>query len=339
MTAETPSLKDLGWNAYFEQQVSNGDLNQWAAVRVIAVHRGKIAVAGYGSEKLISPHIRDPENEMAHPTVGDWLLLDRDTLEPVRLLQRASLFKRRPPRADRPVQLIAANIDTLFVVASCNEDFNIARLERYLVLAREAGVNPLIVLTKADLTATPEKFADAARELQPDLGVLVVNARDPQSVAGLADWCAFGKTVALVGSSGVGKSTLVNTLRASDSIATQPVREEDGKGRHTTTVRMLHRLDGGGWLLDTPGMRELQMADAETGLAEVFDDIVALTLACRFANCLHGSEPGCAVQTALANGTLDTQRLQRWQKLVAEEAANSGPSTKRRARRRPSGSR
>ena len=161
-------------------------------------------------------------------------------------------------------------MDTLFIVASCNQDFNVPRLERYLVLAREVGVQPVVVLTKIDLTDAPERFRDAARELQPGLQVEMVNARDPESVAPLAARCGRGETVALLGSSGVGKSTLVNTLRGSDSIATQAVREHDGKGRHTTTVRELHRLDRGGWLLDTPGMREFQISDAATGLAEVF---------------------------------------------------------------------
>ena len=158
--------------------------------------------------------------------------------------------------------MIAANVDTLFIVASCNQDFSVARLERYLVLAREVGVNPVVVLTKTDLTDTPDAFAAAARAIEPGLRVETVNGRDPASVACLATWCGRGETVALLGSSGVGKSTLVNTLRGSDGIATQAIRAADGTGRHTTTVREMHRLDSGGWLLDTPGMRELQLSDA-----------------------------------------------------------------------------
>jgi len=283
----------------------------------MAVHRGMIAIAGAGPEHMIPPRFPDSGVGENHPAVGDWMLLDRESREPVRILARQSLFKRRAPGNDRKQQLIAANVDTVFIVASCNEDFNLARLERYLVLAREVDVHPVVVLTKIDKADDPESFAVAARGLQPGLLVEPVNAKDPASVARLAAWCGEGQTVALLGSSGVGKSTLVNTLRGSDSLATQAVREADGKGRHTTTVRAMHRLDHGGWLLDTPGMRELQLTDAATGIAEVFDDIEALTLRCRFTNCTHEAEPGCAVREALAHGTLDRTRLERWRKLGA----------------------
>lgn len=202
------------------------------------------------------------------------------------------------------------------------------------MLAREVNVQPVVVLTKIDLTATPEQFQEAARGLQPGLEVACVNARDPASVAQLAAYCGMGETVALLGSSGVGKSTLVNTLRGSDSIATQAVREHDGKGRHTTTARELHRLPHGGWLLDTPGMREFQLSDAATGLAEVFDDVVLLTLECRFTNCTHEREPGCAIQAAIAAGTLSPARLDRWRKLEAEDAVNTGALAARKARSR-----
>jgi len=215
--------------------------------------------------------------------------------------------------------MIAANVDTLFIVASCNQDFSVARLERYLVLAREVGVDPVIVLTKTDLTDDPEIFSAAARAIEPGLRVETVNGRDPASVARLAAWCGKGETVALLGSSGVGKSTLVNTLRGSDSIATQAIRASDDTGRHTTTVREMHRLDRGGWLLDTPGMRELQLSDAAAGISEVFDDFILMAEQCRFSNCAHGAKPGCAVQAAIADGTLTTERFDRWRKLAAEE--------------------
>jgi ribosome biogenesis GTPase len=166
--------------------------------------------------------------------------------------------------------------------------------------------------------------------------VELVDGRDPTSAARLAGYCGLGETVALVGSSGVGKSTLVNTLKGSDSIATQAVREEDGKGRHTTTVREMHRLsagpDGGGWLVDTPGMRELQMSEVASGVIEVFDDVTAVTLDCRFANCTHGDEPGCAIRVAMADGSLDPARVDRWRKLSQEDAVNSGAAAVRRQR-------
>ncbi|WP_295633937.1 ribosome small subunit-dependent GTPase A [Novosphingobium sp.] len=318
-----PSLAELGWKPFFAAQVTADEAASCVPVRVMAVHRGWLSIAGDGPERMIPSPLAAPGEEAWQPAAGDWLLLDRETGLPVRELERANLFKRRAPGGTRKVQVIAANVDTLLIVASCNQDFNLARIERYLVLAREVGVNPVIVLTKADLADAPESFVEAARGLEPGLRVELVNAKVPASVAQLAALCGIGETVALLGSSGVGKSTLVNTLRRSDSIATQPVREEDGKGRHTTTARTLHRLPAGGWLLDTPGMRELQVSDAAEGLAEVFDDVTALVAACRFSNCTHQSEPGCAVRAALKAGTLSGERLMRWRKLSAEDASNT----------------
>ena len=339
MDAHEPTLADLGWKPFFGMQLDAGEAGRCQPVRVMAVHRGEIAVMGAGLDCQISSRLPHSGGEEDRPTVGDWLLVDRESHEAMRVLDRASLFKRRAPGDDRRLQLIAANVDTLFVVASCNPDFNVARLERYLVLAREVGVKPVIVLTKIDLADDPEQFRERARALQPGLEVALVNARDPASVAGLAAHCGRGETVALLGSSGVGKSTLVNTLRGSDSIATQAVREQDGKGRHTTTVRQMHRLDRGGWLMDTPGMREFQLSDASTGLAEVFDDIALLTLECRFTNCTHQAEPGCAIQAAMKAGALDPARLARFRKLEAEDIANTGTPAERRALARKAGNR
>jgi ribosome biogenesis GTPase len=289
----------------------------------MAVHRGKIAVAGVGYKWLIDPHLPGGGPSRDHPTVGDWLLIDRETHQLTRVLSRTNLFKRRAPGPDRKTQMIAANVDTAFIVASCNQDFSASRLERYLVLARDVGVLPVVVLTKADVAGSPETFEAAARALQPDLVVHIANGRDPVDVAPLASWCREGQTVALLGSSGVGKSTLVNTLRGSSSIATREIRRADGTGRHTTTVREMHRLAGGGWLLDTPGMRELQLTDVAAGLDDVFDDIVAAVQHCRFSDCAHDTEPGCGAQSAIARGEFSNTRLQRWRRLTAEESLNS----------------
>ncbi|NIA70052.1 ribosome small subunit-dependent GTPase A [Pelagibius litoralis] len=337
MTSQISDLADFGWNSFFDSQLEPDDLVATVPVRVMAVYRGGLSVAGPGVDRLIPPFVGTARDEEAVPTVGDWLLLDRETFRPRRLLQRKSLFKRRAAGTGRKLQLIAANVDTLFIVSSCNQDFNTARLERYLALAREAEVTPVIVLTKADLTDLPEDFARAAAKLLPGLLVEVLDARDPDSVACLADWCARGETVALVGSSGVGKSTLINTLSGANRIATQSIREDDDKGRHTTSARVLHRLPAGGWLLDTPGMRELQLTDVKTGLEEVFADVVVLARMCRFADCRHEAEPGCAVLAAVDAGTLDAERLKRWRKLAAEEARNTENLAERRARDRAFG--
>ena len=319
------SLTELGWTPFFSSQLSPDDRASLCPVRVMAVHRGKIAVAGYMagtmSERLIAPHVAQSQGENTHATVGDWLLIDEASSQIARILRRCSLFTRRTPGNQRKMQLLAANIDTLFIVASCDQDFNPARLERYLVMAREVGVTPVIVLTKADRADNSETFAEAARALQPGLKVITVNGKDPASAGRLAAWCGQGQTVALMGSSGVGKSTLIKTLTGSERIITQAVREGDGKGRHTTTVREMHRLDRGGWLMDTPGMRELHLAEAAEGLAEVFDDILMLARECRFFNCGHDIEPDCNVKAAIAAGGLDPARFARWRKLTSDYAA------------------
>jgi ribosome biogenesis GTPase len=342
MEPPNPSLAQLGWKPFFSEQVSAEQSRSCLPVRVMSVHRGRVTVSGAEGEESISSRMPAPGEAEDRPTVGDWLLIDRSTRNLVRIFTRTSLFKRPTPGDDRRVQLIAANVDTLFIVTSCNQDFNVARIERYLVLAREVGVRPVVVLTKADLSLTPERLVEAARALQSGLQVELVDGRDPGSAAS-AGYCGLGETVALVGSSGVGKSTLVNTMRGSDGIATQAVREDDGKGRHTTTVREMHRLaggpDGGGWLVDTPGMRELQMSEVATGVNEVFDDVTAVALECRFTNCAHLNDPGCAICAAMAAGRLDPARVDRWRKLSQEDDANSGVAALRRTRRTKGGDR
>jgi ribosome biogenesis GTPase / thiamine phosphate phosphatase len=251
-----------------------------------------------------------------------------------RLLRRHSLFKRRAAGSGRKLQLIAANVNTLFIVSSCNQDFNPARLERYLALAREARVLPVVVLTKADLAKNPEEFVRAASKLLTGLVVETLDARDSSMAARLTSWCARGDTVALVGSSGVGKSTLINTLTATRAATTQDIREKDDKGRHTTTGRALHRLPAGGWLVDTPGMRELQLTDVGAGLDDVFAEVAAIAANCRFRDCRHQGEPGCAVNAAVLAGTLDAGRVKRWRKLLAEEAHNNETLAERHARSR-----
>jgi ribosome biogenesis GTPase len=337
MTIRIFELTDFGWNSFFAAQLDSNDLAALLPVRVMAVHRNRIHVAGPTVDTPIASFSGTAGDEETAATVGDWLLLDRETLWPQRLLCRVNVFKRRAAGTGRRIQLIAANVDTLFIVSSCNQEFNLARLERYLALAGNAKVTPIVVLTKSDLADNAEEFARAATELRPHLLVETLDARNLDSVASLLPWCGRGQTVALVGSSGVGKSTLINTLMGHDRIATQEIREDDDEGRHTTTGRALHRMQAGGLLLDTPGMRELQLADVELGLADLFADIVALTETCRFNDCQHKSEPGCAVLAAVESGALSAERVKRWRKLDAEEAYNTRSLSERRARDRSFG--
>lgn len=331
------SLADYGWSAHFQSQLDLADLEAATPVRVLAVHRGMIEVAGPVFTGPIQTSMLREHDEESRATVGDWLLLDRSTDRPVRLLERRSLFKRKEPGTGRGLQLIAANVDTLLIVSSCNKDFNQARLERYLTLAREAEVQPIIVLTKADLADDPGSYATKAAKLLPGLLVECLDARSDADIARLRPWFGHGQTVALLGSSGVGKSTLTNTLSGDETQATETIREEDAKGRHTTTGRSLHRLPSGGWLLDTPGMRELQLTDSDNGLDDVFADIVALEATCRFADCRHRSEPGCTVLAAIERDDLDPDRLQRYRKLIAENAKNKASLAERRAKDRAFG--
>jgi ribosome biogenesis GTPase len=264
-------------------------------------------------------------------TVGDWVLIRHDVPQVARRLDRLGLFQRRAAGTTGAVQPIAANVDTLFIVTSANRDLNVARLERYLAIAQDAGAFPVIVISKADTVESTDGFVAAASRLAPGLLVEAVDARRADAVEVLRAWCGEGQTVALLGSSGVGKSTLTNTLTGGQ-IETRAVRADDQRGRHTTTSRSMHRLPHGGWLIDTPGMRELQLVDIGDALADVFPEVSALAGQCRFSDCAHESEPGCAVQAAIATGALDPERLRRYRKLQSEDRRNSESIAERRLR-------
>lgn len=328
MTENVSALADLGWSAFFQSQLDLTEIETCRPARVVAVHRGALDInGGDGPERLaITGNALDLD-----ATVGDWLVTECSTSRPVRVLDRKSIFQRRAAGTGRAMQRIAANVDTLFIVSSCNQDFNVARLERYLAIAKEAGVMPVVVLTKADQCETPQDYRRRAETILPGLLVETVDARDPSALSGLALWCGAGQTVALVGSSGVGKSTLVNTLTGGAGLRTATARADDDRGRHTTTGRMLHRLPAGGWLVDTPGMRELQLVDVGSGIDAVFEDILTLAAQCRFKDCEHDTEPGCAVQAAIEAGTLEPKRLSRYRKLASEERRNSASLAERRA--------
>ena len=316
----TLTLRDLGWSPHFARQIEDG--LSLELYRVAAVDRDRIGALGPDGPVTLLPD--RPVGEIA---VGDWIAAEDGRM--VRLFERETTLKRRAAGTEAREQLIAANVSTLFIVSSCNADFNAARLERYLVLAREAGSYPVIVLTKADLAEDARDYVRRAEALQPMLTVLAVDARS--EVREVMAWCGRGQTAALLGSSGVGKTTLMNAMTGGGE-ATQGVREDDAKGRHTTTRRALRQMTNGGWLIDTPGMRALRLYDAGDGIGEVFADIVALAGACRFSDCAHESEPGCAVQAAISAGELEDGRLRRWRKLESENRRNTETVAEARAR-------
>ena len=315
------SLADLGWSAFFgRQDIPDGS----APLRVSSVHRDRIeAIGPDGLHSLSTP---GKTGELAP---GDWVLSDDGHV--TRVLDRQSLLKRGGAGNDARPQFLAANVATLGIVTSCNADFNLARLERYLVIATDAGCLPLVILTKADTVDDPGAYVKEAQRLSPLLTAIAIDATDPEDVERLTAWCRDGQTLALVGSSGVGKTTLRNALTGDEAV-TQDIREDDAKGRHTTTSRALVRTLAGGWIIDTPGMRSLSLTDVGDGIAAVFEDIESLTDGCRFSDCSHEVEPGCAVLAALAAGDLDADRIKRWRKLKSEEMRNSETLADSRAR-------
>jgi ribosome biogenesis GTPase len=317
------SLSDLGWSDHFARQLTEDDAH-FTPARISEVHRTQLVALTQSGEIRLTPS--EPAYAYA---VGDWVLTQDGTA--IRRLTPTTTLHRKAAGHTHTDQRIAANVDTVGLVTSCNDDFNIARLERYLALALASGALPLVILTKADICDDPDAFRKRAERLSPLVTAIALNAKDPEDVAQLTPWCSNAQTLALLGSSGVGKTTLMNALTG-ENAETQAIREGDGKGRHTTTYRALKPTITGGWLIDTPGMRELQLSGTSDGIDELFDDIDTLTTQCKFSDCAHEKEPGCAVKAALEQGTLDADRFHRWQKLKREDQYNSETLAQSRAR-------
>lgn len=321
------SYDDLGLIAFFTSQVPAG--TAFTPYRIAEVHRDRLsALSPDGTALLTTP----PPLKTGDLAVGDWVLANAAG-QVHQVLQRQSLVHRRAPGTDARLQLIAANINVLFITSSCNADFNPARLERYLAVAYAAPCLPVIVLTKADLSPEVENFVQQAQQIDTNVPVLAVNALDPGDLAKLAKFCGPGQTAALVGSSGVGKTTLTNGLSGRQD-ATGAAREDDAKGRHITTNRALRPMLNGGWLIDTPGMRALRLEQASDGIDTLFDDISKLAETCRFADCSHMVEPGCAVLAAVHAGKISPERKTRWDKLSSEDVRNTETLAQTRARNR-----
>lgn len=319
------TLSQLGWRPFFQQQLSLEEYENTVFARVTEHHR-----SGFKLASEIGDITLTASSSLPQITVGDWLLLDNDH-HFIRCLNRLSEFSRKAAGSKLSAQLIATNVDSAFIVSSLNHDFNLSRIERFIALTHEAGVEPVIVLTKADQCQDPQEYLEQIQCINSMLMVETVNALDSDSVKVLAPWCGIGKTIAFIGSSGVGKSTLINTLLADDTQQTGDIREDDSKGKHTTTGRSLHVMPTGGLLLDTPGMRELQLIACAEGVAETFSDITELAKQCKFGDCQHQSEPQCAVQAAIESGALQERRFSNYQKLLREQAHNGASLAEKRA--------
>ncbi len=310
------TLEALGWSAFFADAFPPDD--ELIPARVIARHHGPCVLLS--EQGKLGGVARDG----VLPAVGDWVAARplpgerKAAIEAV--LPRRSAFARKQAGLRTEEQVVAANVDTVFLVQALGHDFNLRRLERYLVAAWESGADPVIVLTKADLAADVGDAVAEAETVAFDVPVLALSAATGEGLPQLEPYLVPGCTVALLGSSGVGKSTLVNRLAGREVLATQEIRA-DGRGRHTTSHRELVPLPSGALLLDTPGMRELQLWAGEESLDGAFADVAELAAQCRFADCAHGTEPGCAVRAALADGRLDPERWDSYRKLQREVRA------------------
>jgi len=325
----------LGWTPFFQEQLDREAASDCSPGRIALIHRSHCIVWNAQGEQHADIHLFHDRKNIA---VGDWVLLPHSGDKAIRVLDRQNELSRKAAARKADTQLMAANVDTLFIVSACDQDFAESRIERYLALAAEVGIRPVVVLTKADLANDIEAFQRSARVLQRGLSVECVDARNSAHLGTLRALCTKGQTVALVGASGVGKSTLVNTL-ADAGQRTCEVSGFDGKGRHTTTARSLHLLHGGGVLIDTPGMRELELGACERGIDAVFADVSSQLGHCKFSNCAHQNDPGCAILAAISAGDVDINRWQRYQTLQREQILfNQAVAAKRlrgRKRSRP----
>ncbi len=290
-----------------------------AVGRVVRVDRGVYAVVTAHDvlAASLAGELKDTKDPVERPAIGDWVVLDLDDAVLVTVLPRRSMFVRGDI-ARLQAQVVAANVDVVFVVHPAIGEPNLRRLERELVLAFQSGAQPVIVVSKADLVADVDAVVEAIRPSSVGLDIVATSALDGRGVDRLAGFASHGHTIAFIGASGVGKSTMVNALLGADVQETAPIRATDGKGRHTTTVRELFLLPNGGVLVDTPGLRSLGMWRSDEGIAAAFGDIEELARSCRFSDCTHDHEPGCAVGDAVAAGRIDPDRVRNHRDLQLE---------------------
>jgi ribosome biogenesis GTPase len=337
MTADAvPTLVELGWTEVLARHFEPFAREGLVAARIAVEHRTKYGVyteSGEAEAALTGRARHETAARIDRPAVGDWVAMaaappgGAGAIHAV--LPRASAFTRKVAGHQHEEQVVAANIDVAFLVTSLNAELNPRRLERYLTLAWKSGARPVVVLTKADLAVDPAALVREVEAVAVGVLVLLTSAKTGLGIEELRGLLADHKTGTVLGSSGVGKSTLMNALAGWERQDTGKIRVADDRGRHTTTRRELVRMPGGGLLIDTPGMRELQLNEAGDGLLSAFDDIAELAKGCAFRDCGHGSEPDCAVKDAVAAGRLSTERLESFHKLVRELQQRTGWGVKR----------
>ncbi len=320
-------LTALGWTPRLAEAFAPYAAEGMVPARVALEHTHIYRIFAETGERLarVSGRLRhNAAHRVDFPAVGDWVAIDAGAVDAdariTAVLPRFSRFSRRAAGDATEEQIVAANIDVVFLVSGLDGDFNPRRIERYLVVAWESGATPVVVLNKADLVDDPAAVADEIRQLAIGVDVHAVSSRQPDTLEVLRAYLAVGRTGALLGSSGVGKSSIVNGLMGHDLLRTRDVRESDSRGRHTSTARQLVLLPDRGVLIDTPGMRELQLWETGDSLAGSFGDIDQLAAGCRVRDCGHRTEPGCAVRAAVESGDLAPERLESYYKLAAEQA-------------------
>lgn len=321
------NLKQLGWNETLQESFKSYELEGFSIGRVALEHKHLYRVITTNGEVLaeVSGKFRfEAINRESYPAVGDWVVMSirenegKATIHAI--LPRYSKFSRKVAGSVTEEQIVASNVNTVFIVNALNNDFNVRRIERYLLMAWESGANPVIVLTKADLCNNVEENIAEVESVALGVPIHACSVKDNIGIEQLKVYFDEDKTVALLGSSGAGKSTLTNRLLGEEKQLVQDIREGDDRGRHTTTHRELLLFQSGGIIIDTPGMRELQLWESNNSLSQSFQDIEEIAEDCHFRDCTHGSEPGCAIQSAIASEILDKNRYQSYVKLQKELA-------------------